>query len=547
MDLLAGATFSWCVVYVLLASFFGLQGSRRAAHRDIYVVFAVACVAVAGYTACNGLQIHFKDPMRAATWGQRGFAIAPIAGTLIFHASLLYGEIEAPTRRRSLAVAYALAALVTGLTLLDVMHCHEGGALGWLCREGAGVRRLRLGGSGPLQYDHLQFFASRLQPFGDAVMLTPVLASTVLFVRSYIAGKREALYACVGGFVLAATAVNDVVTMALAARVAENARYDSVFLVEHGFSVFALGLSFTLLARHERVSDELAIKGTELRRRARQLRKAYEELRAAQQELVRKEQLALVGELAAVMSHEVRNPLAIISNAIAALRRDTTSADDRATLLAILEEETERLNRLVGDLLRYARPLNVERQRIDLDAILTRAMELARQHVNVRIETEVAWQRGRDGDGAPEQPPVYGDANMLRQVFDNLVQNACQAMSSGGTLTLRAHAATEDGTEGVTVEVCDTGEGMDTQVRSRAGTPFFTTRPGGTGLGLAICDRIVTAHGGVLAIKSRSGEGTVVSVFLPTNRTSETPALRSSHPPSTRTSTLPPSAGGESL
>ena len=76
------------------------------------------------------------------------------------------------------------------------------------------------------------------------------------------------------------------------------------------------------------------------------------------------------------------------------------------------------------------------------------------------------------------------------------------------------------------------------QVRSRAGTPFFTTRPGGTGLGLAICDRIVTAHGGVLAIKSRSGEGTVVSVFLPANL-DEGAALRSSHPPA-RSSTVPP-------
>lgn len=545
MELLAGATFSWCVVYVLLASFFGILASRRGENREIYTVFAVACLAVAAYALCNVLQIRVTHDRLAADWGLHGFAIAPLASALILHTSLLYGGVDAATRRRTLWVAYGTAAALAGLTLHGDMHCLMEATPGtWLCRSAdkLGVRELPVGGAGMFAHDHRQYWPSSLQGIGNALLLTPIFASTVLFVRSYIAGKREALYACVGGFVLMATAVNDVLIM--------NTRWhsQSVFLVEHGFSVFALGLSFTLLARHERVSDELTLKGTELRRRARQLRKAYEELRAAQQELVRKEQLALVGELAAVMSHEVRNPLAIISNAIAALRRDTTSPEDRTTLLLILEEETERLNRLVGDLLRYARPLNVERQRIDLDAVLARAMELARQSPHVRLETEVAWQpSGTDGPGVPTQPAVYGDANMLRQVFDNLVQNACQAMGSGGTLTLRAYASTEDGTEGVTVEVCDTGEGMDTQVRSRAGTPFFTTRPGGTGLGLAICDRIVTAHGGVLAIKSRSGEGTVVSVFLPANRTSEAPALRSSHPPSTRTSTLPPSARGEPL
>jgi signal transduction histidine kinase len=122
--------------------------------------------------------------------------------------------------------------------------------------------------------------------------------------------------------------------------------------------------------------------------------------------------------------------------------------------------------------------------------------------------------------------PIHGDANLLRQVLDNLVQNACQAMADGGTLTLRAEPAREAGEDGVAIEIGDTGEGIDTQIRSRVGTPFFTTRPSGTGLGLAICDRIVTAHGGTLSIESRSGEGTVVRVFLPAGRTSEAPGVR---------------------
>ncbi len=514
MDLLAGAAFSWCVVYVLLAIFFAILASRRSADGEPYRVFALACVAVGAYAFGNAKQYHLTDPVLSSDWGMRAFGITPLASALVLHTSLLYAEVAAETRRRALTLSYAVAA---GLVIAV--------AAGWLHRVGVpSSRTLMLGSS---RYVLNMWAPSPAQPIGYVLMLAALFSSSGLFVRAFIAGKREALLACVGAFVLVASAVNDVLVLL--------GVHHSILLVEHGFSAFAFGLSFTLLARHERVSDELTLKGAELRRRARQLRKSYEELRAAQEELVRKEQLALVGELAAVMSHEVRNPLAIISNAVAGLRREGLAAEDRATLLSILEEETERLNRLVGDLLRYAKPLSVERQRLDLDALLDRTMDLASQHVDVRISKEIEWSEG------DLQPVVYGDANMLRQVFDNLVQNACQAMSGGGTLTIRARSTTEDDVEGVAVEFSDTGEGMDTQVRSRAGTPFFTTRPGGTGLGLAICDRIVTAHGGVLAIKSRSGEGTVVSVFLPAHR--EMPGMPSSHPPA-RISTIPISTRG---
>jgi signal transduction histidine kinase len=108
-------------------------------------------------------------------------------------------------------------------------------------------------------------------------------------------------------------------------------------------------------------------------------------------------------------------------------------------------------------------------------------------------------------------------------VFDNLIDNAVQAMGAGGSLTICVRSSSEDGTDGLAVDIIDTGEGMDTQVRSRALDPFFTTRPSGTGLGLAIVDRIVDAHGGRLAIDSRAGEGTTVTVFLPHGSPSEPP------------------------
>jgi signal transduction histidine kinase len=220
---------------------------------------------------------------------------------------------------------------------------------------------------------------------------------------------------------------------------------------------------------------------------------------------VRKEQLAAVGELSAVVAHEVRNPLAIISNAVATLRRPDVADGDRSTLLGILDEETVRLNHIVGDLLSYARPVRLERREVMIAEIVQRALVLAERDPDIIIERAEA----RDID------PVLGDPGLLRQVMENLVTNAVQAMPSGGHLTVDIAACDHDGNAGVEVRVEDTGEGMNTAVRRRALDPFFTTRPRGTGLGLAIVARIIDAHGGKLVIDSTAGAGTVVRVFLP--------------------------------
>jgi signal transduction histidine kinase len=325
------------------------------------------------------------------------------------------------------------------------------------------------------------------------------VAVVAIVARAYLEGRREALAVVLGATVLLATAVNDlgVASGVLTTRV----------LVDVGLAGFVAGIASAQSARFAGVTRELERRTRDLRTRTSELGRSYEDLRAAQEELVKKEQLAVIGELAAVIAHEVRNPLAIIANAVAGLRKQAISRQDHETLLAILDEETSRLNRLVTDLLRYARPVSVQRSDFSLADVLDRALSLVSQdRRGIRTEMRVEGHDGR----------IWGDSNLLRQVFDNLVVNAVQAMGAGGTVTVRVRGATEDGVAGVAVDIIDTGEGMDTQVRTRARDPFFTTRPSGTGLGLAIVDRIVDAHGGRLAIDSRAGEGTTVTVFLPT-------------------------------
>jgi signal transduction histidine kinase len=240
--------------------------------------------------------------------------------------------------------------------------------------------------------------------------------------------------------------------------------------------------------------------------RTRELRSSREELLATRETLSSREQLAAVGELAAVVAHEVRNPLAILGNAVAGLRKDNIAATDRATLLEIIDSEATRLNRIVTDLLSFSRPVTLQRGSVQLNDLIDRALKLASTRTEVNVDQQMLLPSAR----------VWADSNLLRQVFDNLIDNAIQAMESGGTLTVRVRLADTEEDEGIAVDIIDTGEGMDAAVRRRAKDPFFTTRPSGTGLGLAIVDRIVDAHGGRLEIDSRAGEGTKVTVHLPT-------------------------------
>jgi signal transduction histidine kinase len=492
--LLAGVLLAWAVVFLGVAGFFMRAWAHRREETE-YLLFGLVSVSLAFYSASIApFYFYVEDPGWPAIWRMgadvtAGSGIAAIALGLQF--ALRYSR--SPNERVVMvpvygAAAFYLLALVAGGWWVGdpdrlVMVPFLGGVV-----HSAIARPTPLAAS---------FYALVVMGIGSIV---------VLLGRAWAMGKKEGLAAFVGSILLAGTVLND-------AMVGAGKRL-GVFLTPLGYVLFAFGVSLTLVTRYGRVSIELERRGSDLKKRTKELRRSYKALQKAQTELVRKEQLAVVGELAAVIAHEVRNPLAIIANAVAGLRRADLAPDDRATLLQIIEEETSRLNRLVSDLLCYARPVTPQRQLIKVTDLLDRSLSLAEGRPGVTVQMNVE----------DDAPPIWGDANLLRQVFDNLVGNAIQAMSSEGTLTVHVKPESQDSQFGALVEINDTGEGMDTQVRSRARTPFFTTRPSGTGLGLAIVDRIVDAHGGTMTLQSRPGEGTSVTVFLPRGHESSPPS-----------------------
>jgi signal transduction histidine kinase len=222
--------------------------------------------------------------------------------------------------------------------------------------------------------------------------------------------------------------------------------------------------------------------------------------------LTEAERLASVGELAAGVAHEIRNPLSAIVNATALLEREgTLSAGDRAATIGAVKKEARRLNAILSDFLRFARPGEPKRVAGNLRDVVTHVAALIGERQaaapDLTLETTVD----------PALPNFAFDPDQLTQVLWNVSLNAIEAMMGRGRLLIHARREGEE----VVIEITDTGPGIPPEDLRRIFEPFYSKRPSGTGLGLPIARRIVAAHGGRIEVDSTVGEGTRVLIRLP--------------------------------
>jgi two-component system, NtrC family, sensor histidine kinase PilS len=239
-----------------------------------------------------------------------------------------------------------------------------------------------------------------------------------------------------------------------------------------------------------------------------------------EQELRRRERLAGVGELAASIAHEIRNPLAAISGSVELLRSGEGAPDESARLMDIVLREIGRLDALIRDFLQYARPAAPKVQAVSVPALLD---EVARMLEN-SLPPGVQLEREADAGAI-----ALADPTQLRQVLWNLVRNGVEALEGAGVVRLSASRVagppqeggadgrkrTTEGPGSVEILVADTGRGIALTDLERIFDPFYTTKPDGTGLGLATVHRIVESHGGALLVESQTGVGTRFRVRLP--------------------------------
>ncbi|UCG59265.1 MAG: GAF domain-containing protein [Phycisphaerales bacterium] len=230
--------------------------------------------------------------------------------------------------------------------------------------------------------------------------------------------------------------------------------------------------------------------------------------------MFRAEQLATMGQFAAGIAHELRNPLTAIRSTVQYLASEFDEGTDQRKLADDTLDEVDRLNNIVGNLLSLAQPAESNTEEIDVAEQIKRCLgliEAKAKSQNVRLETDF------DSD----LPRLTFDLVQLRQLLVNVLMNGLQAMPEGGTLLIRAGLAVEAGrgsgpdSRRMLIEVEDAGDGIAPELRQKVFEPFFTTKPGGTGLGLAICSSIVKQYNGEIWIDKAENGGAGVRISLP--------------------------------
>ena len=229
-------------------------------------------------------------------------------------------------------------------------------------------------------------------------------------------------------------------------------------------------------------------------------------------EMVQAEHLATMGELAAGVAHEIRNPLAGIAGAIEIISNDFPKNHPDREILDDLRQEVRRIEKVLNDLLTYARPKAPQFGMADLKETVAHTLQLARQQIgskNVEFSIQI-----------PSPIPRFRmDPEQLHQVLLNLVLNGIQSLGPEGKITIQARVQSGSGAPNrpnyIEISVSDTGGGMSREQLGKIFRPFYTTKRGGTGLGLSLCRRIISQHGGTLTAESDVGKGSRFIIHIP--------------------------------
>ncbi len=234
------------------------------------------------------------------------------------------------------------------------------------------------------------------------------------------------------------------------------------------------------------------------------------EFRKMEEKIRQHELLASIGSMAAGIAHELRNPLASIKGSIQLLTEGLKLKKDQKNLLEIILRESSHLNEIIDDFLLYARPAPPNLEKCDLNNIIHDTLVILKNAENFNKDIEIITEL------ESENQYLYLDMNQIKQVFFNMLINACQAMPEGGTLNVRSFTKINEKRSYKIIEFQDTGIGISRKGFSKLFHPFYTTKENGTGLGLSIAYKIIEAHGGKIEADPHLEKGSLFRISLPT-------------------------------
>lgn len=431
------------------------------------------------------------------TPGLRVFSASCLLGALYAGTNVTLQSGSVPVAKAGLTVALLFAALHGSSWYVFVAHRERRSLVWWerlIVAGGVGWGLLSLVPGllyhhedtwiHEVRWAHVRYIDMRSTALGDLAFLYFAASMGLLLIRSlrrYRETSRAERAEIVGLGILLVMGIND-------------------SFVSSGYLEMPYLLDIGFLALVIMVASGLALQYVDNARA----------LQTAQDELVRRERLAALGEMSAVVAHEVRNPVAIIFNAVGQLRK---RPEEREKLLGIVEDEAERLKRMVSDLLEFARPTHVVLAVADLPQIVQGAgLAVRGEHEGEPVALELELS---------DCPPrLECDERLVRQALVNLMTNALQASPRDARVEVTVTASDAE----VAITVADHGPGIPDALESKIFTPFFTTRPTGTGLGLPVVQRIAEAHGGTLSHRPTPGGGATFELRLPRARRAAAPA-----------------------
>lgn len=267
------------------------------------------------------------------------------------------------------------------------------------------------------------------------------------------------------------------------------------------FNVIALVVG--LLSRREKRQRR------QLEKTSAELVEAYDRLQKTFEKLKRADRMAALGQISAGIAHEIRNPLGSIKGSVEILDPEIPPDHPKREFVAIIKEETARLNAIVNEVLKFARPLKPSVGPVSINELIESTLILFRKHAEYsKVELSTSLNQ--------KLPTMRLDPSQMRQVLLNVILNAAQAMKEGGRLTITSGIGENDS---IAIEISDTGPGVEDQNLDRIFDPFFTTKTQGTGLGLSISHQLVANHGGTITARNNPDCGVTIRIEIPISST----------------------------
>ena len=482
MQIIAGVLFAWSAVCLLLAVFTGLVWIHIV-RKTFYLSFAVSCCFLSLFYSAHGAH-YLADNLQESVWPVRVILASMIMAAATLLSLVLNRSMIEERMRHILHLAiHCVAVFLSGLSVAGLITDNSQPL----------NKELHFGFGTEILYAHEFTFWGYLV---DAVAVIYAIITVLLLAKSVKKDRLARTFFQASCIIMCLLTLNDILLLANIIR--------SVHLVAHGVLFLLLSFLVGFFREHE-LSQE------KLREKTHALELADERLERVADETRKLRPIIDLGKFSASLAHEIRNPLAVLSNVASLLQQKngkTTNREEFNDHIRMLQEEITRIGQLVEELLLFSRTGRVTKEPIDAFSVVELSVtDVNNRHTispNVQIVTEVE----------KDLPPILGSMADLRRALVNLINNAIQSSSTRCSVKVIARLS-HGPRETVMIGVEDMAGGVPVKFLKTIFEPFFSTRSTGTGLGLPIVKSIVEAHGGVLVLENRPGQGAVFWIHLP--------------------------------